>query len=673
MVKHFFAALLLLAAAELISAECTEKHNDKRPASMGDRKVRAVHIIPLLTKNKEAVAADLKSLHEGGALTDAAFSFTLVPEGNPPVDKAAELGRRFQEMRSALKEFGGRTGILAQATMGHGYALASPSAFQKLVRMDGGTMEICCPLDSGFRKYLTETFKTLAALKPDFLMIDDDFRLLSWRNGCLCPLHLAEFNRRNNSSLNREELNALLQSETPEGRHAAELFDEVNSDSLAGCAVLIREAVDSVDPGIRIDLCTCSEDIRYAARAARILAGTCHTPSVRLNNARYMHEGLRHFAGRMYHTAAQIAALDGIPEILAEPDTYPQNRYSTSAVMLHALYAFSLLEGCNGGKHWITRMCDYEPASGEAYRKLLIQYSGFHREAERIGRKIRYAGGATPLPEKPFFDYNPVRGGVLSFKPWSAELFGRMGIPAHFVRDPEAAFLTGAEVGSFSDTEISAFLKRGLLLDGEAAYKLCERGFSDRIGVKVEPLKTRVSRERLVNQNSILVTAPEKPWRLIPLAGAETDSELLSAPWGQSQEFSPVAPGSVRFTNADGGRVVTFAGGIGGFSFLNESRKAQLLRLCNWLTPFPCWYSGDAELYLKAGKTPEGKTVAAMLNLSFDPEEEIRLDGIVSRPGSLEELQPDGTWKNVPFTWQDAQLKIPLPLLPGMARIIRWQ
>ena len=48
---------------------------------------------------------------------------TLVPEGDPPIDKAAELTERFRLFQKRLAQDGISAGILLQATIGHGYIL----------------------------------------------------------------------------------------------------------------------------------------------------------------------------------------------------------------------------------------------------------------------------------------------------------------------------------------------------------------------------------------------------------------------------------------------------------------------------------------------------------------------------------------------------------------------
>ncbi len=107
------------------------------------------------------------------------------------------------------------------------------------MRPDGSLAYQMCPFDPAFQQYIREAIGHLASLRPAFIMIDDDFRLLTGRNGCFCPLHLAETGRRLGRSLSRTELIALLSDET-----VARLYDNVLLDSLLQLAGVIRDAMD---------------------------------------------------------------------------------------------------------------------------------------------------------------------------------------------------------------------------------------------------------------------------------------------------------------------------------------------------------------------------------------------------------------------------------------------
>ena len=45
-----------------------------------------------------------------------------------------------------------------------------------------------------FQNYVVSSVRHLATLKSAFFMVDDDYRMLTGRNGCYCEIHIAEFN-----------------------------------------------------------------------------------------------------------------------------------------------------------------------------------------------------------------------------------------------------------------------------------------------------------------------------------------------------------------------------------------------------------------------------------------------------------------------------------------------
>ena len=80
----------------------------------------------------------------------------------------------------------------------------------------------------------------------------------------------------------------------------------------------------------------------------------------------------------------------------------------------------------------------------------------------------------------------------------------------------------------------------------------------------------------------------QKALELIPAEGAEETSTLYHLKGGK--EIVPLFPGCVYYENERGGRCITFAGTPNtpfyysyAFSFLNQSRKAQLVKLLSLL------------------------------------------------------------------------------------------
>lgn len=635
------------------------------------RTLTTLHVMPLLPGHERELAADAEKLLATGVCTEIACILTLVPEGDPPEDKARILGERFVAFRDAFQGDRSRLGILAQATIGHGWTPDEPAPYQKIIRPDGTPVYQMCPLDPAFQDYIRETFRHLAKLQPAFVMIDDDFRLLTGRNGCYCPLHLAEIGHRRGRPFTRESLLETLRTDPT----AARDYDALLLASLTHLARVIRDAIDETDPTIPGSFCTCYGDVRHAGPLARIVAGEGHPRLVRINNARYLRPEMRTFPVRMYHGAAQIAVLDPDVTILAETDTCPQNRYSTGASLLHAHYVGSILEGCHGAKHWITRTRLYQPASGAAYRAILTKHHHAYETLFEAVQQSEPAGYvAAVLPDTPFFNAAPDRGdGCASPKTWG-DLVGVLGLPCNYAKMPGIpAMMTGPEVALFSDDEVRRLLRTGLLLDGAAAEALCRRGFASGIGVMAEPWQgPRVSGE----QWGSVVLSPDVAYaRLTPLGPeTRTPSMLLHRRSGVSETFTALGPAVTLFENAQGGRVATLAASFGpntalsSFGFYDEDRKCQLLELLRFVCgePVAFYYPGDAEVYLKMRRFADGRYLLAFFNLGHDPLDVLPVHA-ASPIAAVEVITPDGAWEPV----EVADGAFQMPLLPAEPRIVR--
>jgi hypothetical protein len=617
---------------------------------MHKRTLITFQVMPLLPGHEAELAADAERLLELGVCTHIACMMTLVPESDPPVDKAKILGEQFLAFRHAFKADAARVGILAQASIGHGWAPDERAPYQKIVRPDGTEAYQMCPLDPSFRDYIREAFRHLASLSPAFFMIEDDFRLLTGRNGCYCPLHLMEMGRRLGREFTRESLLDIVRADLA----AARAWDAVLLDSLMSLASVIREAIDETDPAIPGSFCACYGDIRHAGPLARCLAGAGHHPVVRINNGRYLCAEMRSFPVRMVHGAAQVAALDPDVTILAETDPCPHNRYSTGAHLMHAHYTGSILDGCHGAVHWLTRTATHQSASGAAYREILTRHQGFYATLFRAVQESTPAAYiAAALPSVPVFNPAPDYGdNGGSAKTWAA-IVGVLGLPCNYARMPDLpAMMTGEDMDVFSDDDLRRLLRNGLLLDGPAAEALTRRGFAEDIGVRAEGWRgPGVSAERW---GTVILSRDARYSRLEPIAPVvRIHSTLLHRKSGVSEDASEVGPAVTLFENAAGGRVAVLAAGTGyrntltdpGLSFYDEDRKRELVELLAFVCggPIPLYYPGDAEIYLKLRRFADGSYLLAVFNLGHDPLETIPL--VAAQPlVRVERLAPDGEW-----------------------------
>ena len=598
----------------------------------------------------DRICEDIAQQYKTRVSDCALFCMTMVPEGTPPVDKASILCEKFDIFRDKLAAKGCTCGILIQASIGHGYALNNPFPFQRYVNLsDGQEQSICCPYDKNFRAFFRRQTATLARHKPAVIMLDDDFRLMTYRagHGCACPLHMAEFNRRAGTSMTREELYSRIYKEP----RLAEIFAETQRDSLVGAAEEYRAGIDDVDPSIPGVFCMCGGE--YAAEIAKVFAGKGHPVIVRLNNGNYTPAGARNLSGPMLRAAYQIATLgEGVDAVLAETDTCPQNRYSTGAQSLHSHFTGSILEGCAGAKHWITRLHAEEPNSGKAYRKQLAKYAGFYEALADIVPTLKPLGCRIPMPaswKTPFEPGFPSGG-------WSSCVLERLGLPMYFSKHPGGAvFLDGASDAGFSDEEIAAMLSGSVFLSGQAAARLIERGFGSDLGVSVRPWNGKHIAGELLYCNGNTCNGQIRAMEIVPEAeGVQVHSFAYHVPDGKTREM--LFPAVTSYKNARGGTAVVFCGDpqtafnyMEAFSFLNESRKLQMIELLSSVGCLPVYYPGDAEVYFRAAELPDGGLFTAFFNIGLDPLEEITL--CVDRPVSrVERLTPDGKREECAFT-----------------------
>ena len=635
------------------------------------------NIVPLEVENLDRICDDIVQLVRTGISNVPLFNMTLVPEGDPPVDKARVLTDRFLLFQERLAKDGISGGVLLQSTLGHGYILNRQNPYQNYIgMMDEEERQICCPLDKGVQEHFYNVCKTIASAHPAFMLIDDDFRLLGRSGrGCACPLHLAEFKRLTGLDLSIAELRERLNGTSDDDCRLAEIFDRMQCDSLVNMAKRMRQGIDEIDPSIPGGYCPCTPDIRHAMPIAEVFAGQGNPTLIRINCGYYNQRGPRLFSGVAQNAAIQLAAIrekTGI--VLTESDTCPHNRYSTSASSLHSHYSASLLEGCDGAKHWISRLRGNEWKSAKAYRKILAEHQGFYRKLVEIGRSAEWFGARFALPEKPYFAYNPVENAY--GESWHQVMLERLGIPMYYSKKAGGAvFMNGLHPKVFSTAELEKLLSGVLVLDCRAAKFFCEKGYEDHLGVRVKEWHLPKATGELLPEG---LTGPQENLCELELLGATVDSKLYHAPFNQSDERQFVAPGCTIYRNKLGGTVIVFAGTppsigtLSAFGFLNENRKGQLLRLIRSTAGLPLYYTGDVDMYMKGGILPDNSMVGVLFNLGTDQLDSVEL--FVDRPfEKVEYLTKEGKWEKVEYAFSgDKTIEISLRLETFRPQVVRF-
>ncbi|MBR2950377.1 MAG: hypothetical protein IKC46_10995 [Lachnospiraceae bacterium] len=636
---------------------------------MTENKMLLYSIMGLDIDHADEICADICAQVERGVSTCPLFCMTLVPEGDPVVDKVGPMCEKYMIFRDKLHAMGIPNGVLVQASIGHGWVLSKLSPYTKYKNLtDGKEVFVCCPYDDNFCSYIENVTKTIAACKPDTIMIDDDFRLIYREGkGCACDLHMNRFRELSGTDMTREELVECMALDTEESCRLADIFVETQKEALLKAARAMRAGIDSVEPAMPVSFCSCGNNMEFAAEIAQILAGEGNPVVVRINNGNYLCGSGRQFSKVYQRAAQQICKLKGkVDLLLAETDTCPQNRYSTSARALHAHFTGTILEGARGAKHWITRLSSYEPGSGKAYRSILAKNSGFYNALMELVPTLQWRGCRIAVSDTPSYDYSQVKApgfGIERFDTWSINVLERLGVPMYFSDSIEgASFLEGPADSLYSDKELLQLLSGTVFLAADTAGRLIDRGFGAYIGVDVKEWEGETARCEFLTDGS-QTSVMGKTMHLIPL----TEEVRVESMLYRSQDdanFTPVTPGVTVYKNSLGGMVVTFCGSpdviytLGPtFALLNETRKRQMASLLKESGNLPVYYPEDNEVYLRAADMPDGGLFVEVMTLGIDPLDEIVLcaDREIK---CVQRLMPDGSRKDCTYFKEAGGIRI---------------
>ena len=624
-------------------------------------------------ENVDEVCKDIKEQYEKGVSSCALFIFTLVPEGDPLIDKAEIQGKKYDLFRDKLDSMGIKCGVLVQCTIGHGYPLNSPSTLNTITNLNNGQkVNVICPSDQRFREYLRKQFSIIASHKPEHIMVDDDFRLIIRPGkGCACDAHLDAFEKKTGVRKTREEIWTHVIGTTDEDAKYRDAFVETQLESLTECAKYMREGIDAVDPTIPGSFCCVGPCCESAVKIATILAGKGNPVQVRLNNGRYTPQGPKQFSNTFMRAAVQVAVLKGqghVDNFLAETDTCPQNRYSTGAMSLHTHFVGTILEGASGAKHWITRTANFEqPVAGRKYREVLGKHAKFYEKISELVPSLKWKGSRIPISSVPDYTFTAASYGArASVSGWGMCVLEKLGLPFYFAeKTSDIAFLDGEMDTLFSDEALKEILSKTLILDGGCAERLCKRGFSEYLGVDVKPWNGKnISGEYYVSEG-VRTTVKQTNAREIKVLDDTVIADSLCYHSVDGVNFETLFPATTVYKNTLGGTVIVFGGDAKtefhyttAFAMLNNTRKNQLIRLLNQYGDLPL-YVPDDEVYLRVADMPDGSLFCAYFNISLDPIDNIRLV-CKNEPKEIQYLTPNGEFEICEFTFKNGEAVLDL-------------
>lgn len=225
---------------------------------------------------------------------------------------------------------------------------------------------VFCPLDAGFAEAAAAFLAAVAKAGAKCIMLDDEF-CLSGRGdggiGCCCDTHMQAYSRRIGEDIARE---ALCEKAFCGGKNKyRDAWLDIQGETLLCFAEKLRQAVDGVNPEIRMGFCAgrTSWDTEGvdAITLTKVLAGKTR-PILRLAAAPYWTRNSFAWPGGLQGIieAARLQAYwckDADVEIFSEGDVNPRPRFAVPAAFLEG---FDMAMRADGGTDGCMKyMLDY--------------------------------------------------------------------------------------------------------------------------------------------------------------------------------------------------------------------------------------------------------------------------------------------------------------------------
>ena len=564
-----------------------------------------------LHQRPEDILPGLMDLCRHGRI-DEVMLFLFAEEYNNGHETLAEIEAWLawtRPVQKALRDAGLRLSVNPWHSLLHvdrGRTLKPDQPWQTMQDQHGrACTAVVCPLDPAWRAYYAQSLARYAAEDFEVIWIDDDIRYhnhgdLDW-GGCFCPLHIAAFNQHTGLAVSRAELVRACTAPGIPHPWRAQWLDLWESQHLE----LIASWRDLVEAhGKRLGLMSSlpeqhgAEGRRWGDWWKALSSGPVwHRPHF-WPYAETTAPALTLALNTLdQNRSIQPPGVESGPEIECIPYGQWNKPFRQIAAQLVAAQAF-------GSTHLQLSLYDHmgnDPADEPARADFLHDWKPtLNWLADLFHPSLRTHGVSLPWSEDMGRNLHTKKGGAWSElvcpgRGWAGWL-GAAGVATSVHAEGAVVALAGPGVRSFSDAALKEWLARGVLLDGEAARILDERGFSAYTGL---------SDIRTITQQDVVYATECCTHPLFtrrPGAQLSVNSEFFTA-FGQHLIQGTLAPstleitelrgprqercghGALAYANTLGGRVAIMPWNADTLPCMNTLRADQLARILAWLDP----------------------------------------------------------------------------------------
>ena len=457
------------------------------------------------TKNKQSILDELNAFDANRVF----LNFETVLDGHILLYHGEDYQRQIDRMREACTFF-----------KGHGYEVGAwfwglqfdaELSFTTIKTFDNKNISrFACPTDAEFLKRFSQCLIDVANTGVDIILLNDDVRFGAWGGfGCICENHIKMMCDELGEELDENSLKELI---TTGGKNKyRDAFLKSNRTSLENYAIQIRQAVDSVNPNIRLGFCACmsSWDIDGDAfDLARIFAGNTK-PILRLIGAPYW--AVNKSWGNRLQDVIELERMEASwnryqdIELISEGDVYPRPRLNCAA---NYLEGFDMALRASGSLDGILRICiDYVSNVGyeNGYLSKYLKNKSLYKELgkhfdEKAHTGIRVYESKNKVGKMQIPNALGEKSDMEAvFFSSAARILSANAIPTVY----EGLGVTGIAFGENAYALTDECFENGLIIDLLAAKILSDRGID--VGIESFGAKTPIRFQYIPDDDNELI------------------------------------------------------------------------------------------------------------------------------------------------------------------------
>ena len=545
--------------------------------------------------------------------------------------------------------------------------------FRLMVGENGVASPItACPLCPQWQELLNGWFARIAAeVAPTAIWVEDDWRLhnhgldMGW-GGCFCNEHLRLFSERIGiPDISREKL--LQEITVNNNLKWRDTWLKLSEETMRQPAQTMEETVHKANPDVRLGLMCACPDTHSAEGRDWAMMADAFSPGkpmlLRPHLPPYTEQNQL-----LFHSAVTRQTVATLPpertEIYPELENSPRcglysksHNYSAWECLLSPLYGsrgitinhYDMM-GNGFALDWTfpDKLAQIRPRL-DTLTALGLTENSMQGPDVLFSSEIANVMKSNDLTMRSLVNDSIIWANTLCI----------LGIPCRLTKTPgdRPVFVSGQTLRAFSDGEIAKLLQGTLILDGESAAILAERGFGDSIGISAAEKRLQTDdgfAYEEINEDDPAVYSLARPRmsasRCADYVYSFTVADNCVALTNICRyDRSVLYPGMTRFCNRQGGTVIAVAYPLGRaqyqMGFFNIFR-AQLFRQVlakEMKTPFAV--ALERPLFVFLNKLSDGEYLLTIGNPTYDTLDHVAFQWLGAAVREFQLLDGDGNWK----------------------------